>query len=60
MIAGRRAEVHNLMLSYPESSINVNMALTVFFEENGSVFAEFEAGIKLVRAWIDKNNVSPK
>jgi hypothetical protein len=45
---------------YEDASVGPNTALTVFFEENGYVFAEFEAGFQLVRAWINANKVKPE
>ena len=45
---------------FPEASIAADTALTVFFEESGYVFAEYEVGFELVRAWIDANSVIPR
>ena len=44
---------------YDNASVGANTSLTVFFEENGYVFAEYEAGFQLVRAWINANSVAP-
>jgi hypothetical protein len=45
---------------FPEASVAAGTALTVFFEEDGYVFAEYEAGFELVRAWIDAGGVAPR
>ncbi len=45
---------------FEDASVGPNTELTVFFEENGYVFAEFEAGFQLVRAWINANDVKPE
>lgn len=45
---------------FPEASIAAGTALTVFFEEDGYVFAEYEAGSELVRAWIVADSVAPQ
>ncbi len=45
---------------FPEASVAANTALTVFFEEAGYVFAEYETGFKPVRAWIDAGSVAPQ
>lgn len=46
--------------AFEGANVGANTQLSVFFEENGYVFAEYEAGFKLVRAWINANNVKPK
>ncbi len=46
--------------AYQDASVGANTALTVFFEENGYVFAEYEAGFQLVRAWLDADSVKPE
>lgn len=45
---------------FENASVGANTKLTVFFEENGYVFAEYEASFQLVRAWISANSVKPE
>ena len=45
---------------YEDASVGPNTKLTVFFEEGGYVFAEFEASFQLVRAWIKASSVEPE
>lgn len=46
--------------AFEGANVGANTQLSVFFEENGYVFAEYEAGFQLVRAWINANSVKPK
>ena len=46
--------------AFKEANVGANTTISVFFEENGYVFAEYEAGFQLVRAWINANSVEPK
>jgi hypothetical protein len=46
--------------AFEGANVGANTELSVFFEENGYVFAEYEAGFQLVRAWINANSVKPK
>ena len=45
--------------AFEGANVGANTELSVFFEENGYVFAEYEAGFQLVRAWISANSVKP-
>ena len=45
---------------FPEASLGANAPVTVFFEEDGYVFAEYQTAFKLVRAWIDAAYVVPE
>ncbi len=45
--------------AFEGANVGANTELSVFFEENGYVFAEYEAGFQLVRAWINANSVKP-
>jgi len=43
--------------TFDEAEISSGTALSVFFEENGWVFAEFDSALGMVRAWIPIENV---
>ena len=45
---------------FPEASLGANAPITVFFEEDGYVFAEYDTAFRLVRAWIDAAYVTPE
>ncbi len=45
---------------FPDASVAAGTPLTIYFEESGYVFAEFEAGFQLVRAWIEAGSVTPE
>lgn len=45
---------------FPEADVGPNTPLTIFFEEDGYVFAEYKPGSKLVRSWINADSVTPK
>ncbi len=45
---------------FPEAAVAAGTSVTVFFEENGYVFAEYEAGFQLLRAWINAADVTPE
>ena len=45
---------------FPEASLGADASITVFFEEDGYVFAEYETAFQLVRAWIDAGCVVPE
>ena len=45
---------------FSNADVGPNTKLTVFFEEDGYVFAEYTPGFELVRAWIPADSVIPK
>ena len=44
--------------TFDEAAISSGTALSVYFEENGWVFAEFASALGTVRAWIPVDQVS--
>jgi hypothetical protein len=45
---------------FPDASVGPDTPLSVFFEESGYVFAEYEVDDEVVRAWIVAVSVAPK
>ena len=46
--------------TFDEAAINAGTSITVFFEENGWVFAEFDSALGSVRAWIPADQVAAR
>ncbi|MCI5957405.1 MAG: hypothetical protein MRZ54_10515 [Clostridiales bacterium] len=50
----------NVYNDFEEAAIGAGTSLSVFFEENGWVFAEFDCELGPVRAWIPTENVEAR
>lgn len=50
----------NAYNAFDEAAIGAGTAISVFFEENGWVFGEFDCALGAVRAWIPVENVQAK